>query len=81
MMITEVEFARRVAEAKRLLPKHRRYLDELLRMFMLLTPQERKSIFIDRGYGDPYYIRFVRTKDRDSLLKMCRDAVGEKDVF
>ncbi len=71
--MSEVEFAKRINVAKRLLPRHREYLDELLKYFMLMTPDQRKSIFLSRGYGDPLYIRYVRTKDRAHLLKLCKE--------
>tara|TARA_R100000234_G_scaffold110027_1_gene82240 strand:+ start:243 stop:491 length:249 start_codon:yes stop_codon:yes gene_type:complete len=74
------EFAQRINDAKRLLPWHREYLEELLKYYVLLTPEQRKSIFISRGYGDPLYIRFVRTRDRDNLITLCREAIGAKDV-
>jgi len=80
MSITVEMFAWRVHIAKQYLPKHREYLDELLKLYMLMTPNQRKSIIISRGYGDPYYITYVRTKDRDVLIQMCRDAVGRNNV-
>jgi len=80
MQITVEIFAWRIHRAKNLLPRHREYLDELLKLYMLMTPNQRKSIIISRGYGDPYYITYVRTKDRDVLIQMCRDAVGRNNV-
>jgi len=72
-IISEVEFARRINIAKRLLSWHREYLDELLKYFMLMTPQQRKNIIYSRGYGDPLNIRFVRSKDRAHLLQQCKE--------
>lgn len=79
-LITVEMFAWRIHRAKKNLPRHREYLDELLELYMKMTPNQRKSIIINRGYGEPYYITYVRTKDRDVLIQMCRDAVGGNNV-
>lgn len=71
------EYARRVNAAKRMLPWHRLYLDELLKYYVELTPKQRKEIFIDRGYSDPLYIRFVRPRDRKHLLQLCKEVQNE----
>lgn len=76
--ISEVEFARRINIAKRLLPWHRDYLHDLLKYFVLMTPDQRKEVFISRGYGDPLNIRYVRTKDREHLLQLCKEKSNEK---
>ena len=52
-IVSEVEFAKRINIAKRLLPWHRDYLNELLKYFMLMTPDQRREIIISKGYGDP----------------------------
>ena len=72
-IVSEVEFAKRINVAKRLLPWHREYLDELLKYFMLMTPDQRREILFSKGYGDPVNIRFVRTKDRANLLQQCKE--------
>ena len=72
-MITVEIFAKRINKAKRLLPWHREYLDELLRYYTMMTPKQRQEYIISRGYGDPEYIRFVRTSDRKKLLQQCRE--------
>ena len=72
-IVSEVDFAKRINVAKRLLPWHRDYLNELLKYFMLMTPDQRREIIISKGYGDPVYIRFVRTKDRANLLQQCKE--------
>tara|TARA_R110002051_G_scaffold113558_1_gene186101 strand:+ start:242 stop:481 length:240 start_codon:yes stop_codon:yes gene_type:complete len=70
------DFAKLILVAKKMMPWHRDYLEELLKYYMLLTPEQRKEIFSSRGYGDPINIRFVRPKDRANLIKLCRDAIG-----
>lgn len=77
-IVSEVDFAKRINVAKRLLPWHREYLDRLLKYFMLMTPDQRREIIISKGYGDPVYIRFVRTKDRANLLQQCKEKSNDQ---
>lgn len=71
------EYARLINDAKKMLPWHRSYLDELLKYYVELTPKQRKEIFLDRGFRDPLYIRFVRPRDREHLLQLCKEKNNE----
>lgn len=74
-MISAEVYAKRVSSAKKLLPHLREYLDELLRIYVKMEPWQRKFYITDRGYSDPYYITYVREKDRTKLIKLLREVI------
>ncbi len=74
-MIPIEEYARSVSKAKKLLPHLREYLEELLGIYVKMEPWQRKFYITDRGYSDPYYITYVREKDRIKLIKLLRKVI------
>ncbi len=74
-MISAEEYAKRVSSAKKLLPHLREYLEELLGIYVKMESWQRKFYILDRGYSDPYYITYVREKDRIKLIKLLRKVI------